>query len=467
MLNGDIKMSQQIKPVTKIKTVKNHIAYVGVEIEGYWYDSHPEIKIDSSVSGFNVDRYDCDGSCRDNCECYQDCECNQCYVCQNCDNGTDDCTCDSCLFCKDCCKNVNDCECVVKKICDDKKCDKNGYNCDLCIDDFIANRTLSYNCQNGSGITVQCDYDCECNCDCECECNNNVGEVASPKLRIDQVENWVNSNYPDEMNSTTGLHVHLSFFNDREDYHKIATQKFYDYFMAQIIAWGKKREINQNSRFWKRIQGTQYTKDIFDAENQLTQNGDRYTHVNYCYYKFAENNKNGTVEIRLAPVFMSKKISVEYIQAVIDIFNTYLENTKTRIFKFTKNIYINNEYNFTLNLKVKHDKNGLEIFAKSSQFEKLYSSIDTSQIEIIKINNHKIRLFKDMVKIIKQENNFSQIAIYDGITETYIPNMIFMKLANLSSGKKVFIDGLYTEQMINNYIDDLDNTLDFFLQEFW
>ena len=466
-------MSQEIKikqlnlgSNSFLNTTKNHIAFIGIELEGYWYDSNPDLKHDSSVQGFDVESTDCDGSCMHDCQCYEDCECRSCSYCNNCRSHFNTCECDSCLFCGECHNQADNCNCEIPKICKNKNCNLD-FRCEDCIDNFRGNQKLFYNCNHGSGVYSNCDTDCECECSCRCECQNCVGELASPKLKINDVAAWINSNYPDESNHTTGLHVHLSFLNDREDYHKISNKKFYDYFISEIINWATKRGINEGSRFWKRLlEGNQYTMPIFDCDNQLEHCGNRYTHLNYCYYKFAKDGKNGTIEIRLAPVFNDKNISIEYIHKVIDIFNTYLENTKTMVFKFRKHVYINSGYNFTLNLKIKHDSNGLEIFAKSSKFEKLYfPSIDTHNIQIIKMHNHKVKFYQDMFKLIKQENNFITTKIYDQENNRYMPNMIFLKLANLSCGKKVFINGLFTEKMIYEYIEDLSNNFDLFVRE--
>ena len=71
-----------------------------------------------------------------------------------------------------------------------------------------------------------------------------------------------------------------------------------------------------------------------------------------------------------------------------------------------------------------------------------------------------------MINLIKQENNFTSTLIFDHENNRYMPNMIFLKLANLSSGKKVFIEGLFTEKMIYKYIQDLYDNLDLFVREY-
>ena len=78
---------KQLNTNDYIQTTKNYIEFVGIELEGYWYDGHEELKHDSSVEGFSVDYYECNGDCRDNCDCEQYCECRMCRACDNCDNN--------------------------------------------------------------------------------------------------------------------------------------------------------------------------------------------------------------------------------------------------------------------------------------------------------------------------------------------------------------------------------------------
>ena len=66
------KQTLKIKQLNNnIQTTKNHVEFVGIELEGYWYEGHEELKHDSSVEGFSVDYYECTGDCRDNCDCDQ------------------------------------------------------------------------------------------------------------------------------------------------------------------------------------------------------------------------------------------------------------------------------------------------------------------------------------------------------------------------------------------------------------
>ena len=137
------------------------------------------------------------------------------------------------MYCDDCDNQLDDCDCEIVKICKNKNCELIN-RCVDCIENFKNLQNISYNCFHGSGVYNNCAGNCDCECQCECCCENCVGEVSSPKLKINEVDNWINENYCNESNHTTGLHIHLSFLNDRQDYHKIATRKFYDHFINEI-----------------------------------------------------------------------------------------------------------------------------------------------------------------------------------------------------------------------------------------
>ena len=46
------------------------------------------------------------------------------------------------------------------------------------------------------------------------------------------------------------------------------------------------------------------------------------------------------------------------------------------------------------------------------------------------------------------------------------PNMTFLKLKGLNNGQKFYIQGLYTDTMIENYLDDIEEKIDYFVEEY-
>ena len=453
-----------------ILTGKQHILNIGIELEGYWHDGHEELKGDSSVEGFNSGYNQCEGNCRDNCECYSYCDCNSCQLCSECEESLDECSCESCLKCNDCNNGYSDCECEIEKICDKLENECNVMDrCNFCVESFQELQDVMYDCRYFSNTQNNCELDCCCDCQCECDCesNNEVGEVASPKLKVNEAKDWILNNYPDEHNSTCGLHIHLSFVNDKKDYQIISTKRFYDHFMKEIRQWSIDRNINDNSRFIKRLNGVKYSLDEFHADQQIISESDtRYTHLNYCYNKFTDNNSEfGTVEIRVGTVFDDPNLSVEYVHKVIQIFNEYLDNHKPNKFKYSKYVKLNNAYNFTLHLDIEQKEKGIEIYVKSDRFNKLYDC-DQNDLKEIEVNNYKMTFFNSMINHIDQSENFESLKVYNSEKNLFLPNLNFLKMKGLKNGQKFFIKGLYTEKHIDNYLNLIDDNLEYFVKEF-
>jgi len=461
MTNQTLKIKQLDN---NIQTTKNHVEFVGIELEGYWYEGHEELKHDSSVDGFSVDYSECNGDCRDNCDCEQYCECRMCRACEICDNNISDCDCVDCLICLDCENHYENCECIIDKTCEKLSCVKND-RCNECIESFQENQILSHNCRmmnnDYNNCTMECD--CECSCECDCESNNEVGEVASNKLKVNEVKDFILDNYPNEVNSSCGLHIHLSFKNGKKDYNIISSEKFYNYFLSEIENWALNRNINQGSRFWKRLKGCQYAKREFNADIQIKEGSDRYTHINYCY------SKRKTVEIRLGTMFDNKDISVEYVHKVIEIFNDYLNRNNPKIHKSSLIIRANGVDDFNLEIQAQQKTEGLELYIKSHNFKDIHSDIKYDSITERYSCNHKMKLFTNLVNQIKQNNEFDSLRAettrYDSDVVNF-PNMTFLKLKGLNNGQKFYIQGLYTDTMIENYLDDIEDKIEYFVEEY-
>ena len=105
--------------MTKLKTItRNHVKFVGVELEGYWKNGHNNLKGDGSVHFDNYENEECHGECSDECNCGDYCECNECINCDICDNQVSECECDVCMYCNDCNNMLDDCECITESVCD-------------------------------------------------------------------------------------------------------------------------------------------------------------------------------------------------------------------------------------------------------------------------------------------------------------------------------------------------------------
>lgn len=165
-----------------------------------------------------------------------------------------------------------------------------------------------------------------------------LGEVSSPALEVDKVEPWVREHYPDAVNASCGLHVHVSFGDDKDKaFERLSTRKFYKFFLEEMEKWGNEEGFPKDHDFWARLNGkNEYCKKAFVPSIQskrrnktgtpqlaVTKGGDRYCQLNFCYTLY------GTVEARLLPGFPDVEVALRGIKKIIWIFDTFLSGQLT------------------------------------------------------------------------------------------------------------------------------------------
>ena len=135
------------------------------------------------------------------------------------------------------------------------------------------------------------------------ETNNmrTLGEVRMgpyPNGVID--EEQVRHQYPDHVNASCGLHVHLSF-PTMGIYNTFMSKEFYNWFIDGLKTWRTKAEANgapRSQTFWSRIMGEnrQYCPVMYNPDGcsgQVVSRASRYNAINYCL------SKHGTIEVRV------------------------------------------------------------------------------------------------------------------------------------------------------------------------
>jgi len=171
------------------------------------------------------------------------------------------------------------------------------------------------------------------------------GELPSGILEPSKVEPFLMEFYPDHVNDSCGMHIHISL-KSALHYQILMTPKFQATVLAYLKAWATKEGIDPAHRIWKRLTGqNQYCKLEYFADEQAQapnknysgRNGgvaSRYTAINYCH------KQHGTVECRVLPMFDSKKQAVRAAKQVLDITNAFLAKHKQREEKFVSTIDI-------------------------------------------------------------------------------------------------------------------------------
>lgn len=159
------------------------------------------------------------------------------------------------------------------------------------------------------------------------------GEVNSPPIEPILVPTWIKKFYPDVVDFTCGLHVHMSF--QHSHYYEMLTDKsYFDTLVHWLELWGKETKVPESHQFWERLAGKNtYCKKKFHPLSQIlatsksydhgTPEG-RYTFLNYC------QRYRGTIECRVLPMFEDASTSIKAVSALINITNASLVAIKKR-----------------------------------------------------------------------------------------------------------------------------------------
>ena len=161
-----------------------------------------------------------------------------------------------------------------------------------------------------------------------------VGEVSSEPLPdLSSAEEWVRTNYPQLVNNSCGLHVHVS--TNELNYSRLMEPEFCQFFEARMAEFLSQGLANNRPGFdllRQRFQGlNRFCQKKFIPEQQLfltdpygnTATHPRYAQLNFCYIR------HGTLECRLFPCFPSVDDGVAAVKAFYDTVFDYLGQFKS------------------------------------------------------------------------------------------------------------------------------------------
>lgn len=152
------------------------------------------------------------------------------------------------------------------------------------------------------------------------------GELPSPILESwTQAKRFIAENYPCHTGASCGMHVHMSFHDQTRAVSAILdSELFLRSLVKNLEAWGKKRNRVSSRAFYHRLSG----ENEFCSARWLPEGGihdwrgrspTRYTIVN-----FRSLSSHGTVEIRVLPMFRSRRLAAKAARRVIAFTEDYL-----------------------------------------------------------------------------------------------------------------------------------------------
>lgn len=160
-----------------------------------------------------------------------------------------------------------------------------------------------------------------------------IGEVQSLPLLPASVEEFIRRAYPQHVNATCGLHVHLSFKN-RFLYQRLMDSKFQDMMFRTITDWAEDEKFGPLHPIWHRLSGEhRQCKRWFAADRQIFVTRkiydhdiphSRYTGVNYAW------RLHGTIECRILPMFETPDQAVRGVNVVMRTTNQFLARNREK-----------------------------------------------------------------------------------------------------------------------------------------
>jgi len=155
-----------------------------------------------------------------------------------------------------------------------------------------------------------------------------IGEVAGPPLEVNKIAEWMRKCYPQHVNNTCGLHVHVSF-RKALHYSRLMVPEYQDTIIAYLTKWAMEEKIDKSHPIWGRLTGkNEFCKHEFFADYQARKTskaydhhgpGNRYTAINYSH------GQHGTIECRVLPMFSDVEVAVKAVNKVVDITNACLK----------------------------------------------------------------------------------------------------------------------------------------------
>lgn len=170
-----------------------------------------------------------------------------------------------------------------------------------------------------------------------------IGEIVSPPMKRELVEQWVKEHYPQIANETCGLHVHMSFKYPLH-YMQLMTPKFTDAMVRALATWSIAKGLPKEHPLCKRILNPnhQHCAQLYLGDNQVYSDHkdyhsrgkphSRYTAINYCF------KMHKTVECRLLPMFAVADEAVEAVNVVLDTTNKFLSKIRLKEPRFAARV---------------------------------------------------------------------------------------------------------------------------------
>lgn len=153
-----------------------------------------------------------------------------------------------------------------------------------------------------------------------------IGEIRLGPMFPAQLPKAINKCYPQKVDGTCGLHVHMSFDNLYK-YSVLMVPEYQETILGYLIEWAKEEGFGSSHPIWERLLSeSRFCQKKFWPDEQVKakrdhdqlRHGHRYTVINYCW----ESHK--TMECRVLPMFDKPDVAIRAVRRVLDITNACL-----------------------------------------------------------------------------------------------------------------------------------------------
>ena len=154
-----------------------------------------------------------------------------------------------------------------------------------------------------------------------------IGEMTTEPIRfntkgLELFRHIIKRAYPDKTNKFCGGHVHFSMSNNKM-VEPLMTKDFYDGVFGGLEHHVEKNctRTGQNEFFDRIEENSGYCKDVFDPENSIIRNSDRYFRMNlHPWYQ------RHTVEFRILPQFHDSSDYYTCVMYLLNYVDSYLRD---------------------------------------------------------------------------------------------------------------------------------------------
>jgi hypothetical protein len=175
-----------------------------------------------------------------------------------------------------------------------------------------------------------------------------IGEIVSQPMPVDKLKAWLKKCYPQHVNDTCGLHLHISFHH-KLNYSRLMTPEYMQTVIRELSVFADRENLPPDHMLRNRLnpkhpwtlQHCQHLylgdKQVLVAKKDYHSRGrdySRYTFINYC------DKQHNTIECRGLPMFGGQptldcdvEMAYRSIMVVIDTTNRFLSRIRRRELK--------------------------------------------------------------------------------------------------------------------------------------